>query len=104
MNREVHVRFWEGLAVRFRRATQLSIREIINRILEQKFRVISPQHQEVAMFTNHINRIRSGLIVGAIAALIFTLPCGVFAQSSLLTVQPSTGPVGVGNTNPQNPM
>ena len=24
MNREVHVRFWEGLAVRFRWATQLS--------------------------------------------------------------------------------
>lgn len=25
MNREVHVRFWEGLAVRFRWATQLSL-------------------------------------------------------------------------------
>jgi hypothetical protein len=25
MNREVHLRFWEGLAVRFRRATQLLI-------------------------------------------------------------------------------
>ena len=25
MNREVHVRFWEGLAVRFRWTTQLSL-------------------------------------------------------------------------------
>lgn len=46
------------------------------------------------------NRIRSRFIVGAIAALIFALPCGLFAQSSPLTVQPSTGRVGVGNTNP----
>ena len=45
------------------------------------------------------NRIRSGFIVGAIAALIFALPCRVFAQSPL-TVQPSTGRVGIGNTNP----
>ena len=51
------------------------------------------------MFTNHINRIRGRFIVGAIAALIFTLPCGLFAQSPL-TVQPSTGRVGIGNTNP----
>jgi len=27
MNREVHVRFWEGLAVRFRWATQLVCRD-----------------------------------------------------------------------------
>jgi hypothetical protein len=45
------------------------------------------------------NRIRSRFIVAATAALIFALPCGVFAQSPL-TVQPSTGRVGVGNTNP----
>ena len=51
------------------------------------------------MFANHINRIRSRFIVAAIAALLFALPCGVFAQSPL-TVQPSTGRVGIGNTNP----
>ena len=51
------------------------------------------------MFSNHINRSRSGFIVGAITWLLFALPCGVFAQSPL-TVQPSTGRVGVGNTNP----
>jgi hypothetical protein len=47
------------------------------------------------MFSNHINRSRSGFIVGAIAALLF-------AQSSPLTVVPSTGKVGVNNTNPQS--
>jgi hypothetical protein len=56
------------------------------------------------MFANHINRIRSGFIAGAIAALVFALPSGVFAQSSPLTVVPSTGKVGVGNTNPQYPL
>ena len=40
-----------------------------------------------------------GFVVGVIAALIFALPCGLFAQSPL-TVQPSTGRVGIGNTNP----
>jgi hypothetical protein len=54
------------------------------------------------MFANHINRIHSGFIVGAIAALLFALPHGLFAQSSPLTVVPSTGKVGVGNTNPQS--
>jgi hypothetical protein len=52
------------------------------------------------MFNNDLNRIRSGFIVGAIAALIFALPSGLFAQSSPLTVQPSTGRVGVGTTAP----
>ena len=54
------------------------------------------------MFANHINRIRSRFMAGAIAALFFALPCALFAQSSPLTVQPSTGRVGVGNTNPQD--
>jgi hypothetical protein len=52
------------------------------------------------MFNNDLNRIRSGFIAGAIAALIFALPSGLFAQSSPLTVQPSTGRVGVGTTDP----
>jgi hypothetical protein len=52
------------------------------------------------MFNNDLNRIRSGFIVGAIAALMFTVPAGLFAQSSPLTVQPSTGRVGVGTTTP----
>jgi hypothetical protein len=52
------------------------------------------------MFNNDLNRIRSGFIAGAIAALIFALPSGLFAQSSPLTVQPSTGRVGVGTTAP----
>jgi hypothetical protein len=67
--------------------------------------VIPPQHQEVStIFTNHINRIHSRFIVGATAALLFALPCALFAQSSPLTVQPSTGRVGVGNTNPAYPV
>lgn len=32
------------------------------------------------MFTNHINIIRSGFIVGAIAALLFALPSGLFCS------------------------
>ena len=43
--------------------------------------------------------------IGAIAtALIVTAPIALFAQSSPLTVQPSTGRVGVGNTNPAYPL
>jgi hypothetical protein len=34
-----------------------------------------------------------------VTALILALPCALFAQSPL-TVQPSTGRVGIGNTNP----
>jgi hypothetical protein len=52
------------------------------------------------LFNNDINRIRSGFIVGVIAALSFALPSGLFAQSSPLTVQPSTGRVSVGTTTP----
>jgi len=50
------------------------------------------------MFANYLNRIRGGFIVGAIAGLVVLLPRGLFAQSPL-TVQPSTGRVGLGNTN-----
>jgi hypothetical protein len=65
----------------------------------------SSQHQELqlSLLTN-INRTHSGFIVRAIAALLFALPCALFAQSSPLTVQPSTGRVGVGNTNPAYPL
>ena len=52
------------------------------------------------MFANHINTIRSQFIVGAIAALLFVLPHGLFAKSSPRTIVPSTGRVGVGNTSP----
>jgi hypothetical protein len=52
------------------------------------------------MFNNNPKRIRRGFIAGAIAALLLALPAGLFAQSSPLTVQPSTGRVGVGTTNP----
>ena len=51
------------------------------------------------MFANYLKRIRGGFVAGAIAALVLLLPCGLFAQSPL-TVQPSTGRVGIGNTNP----
>jgi hypothetical protein len=56
------------------------------------------------MIANYINRIRSGFIAAAIAALLFALPSGLFAQNSPLTVVPSTGKVGVGvgATNPQS--
>jgi hypothetical protein len=33
MNREVHVRFWEGLAVRFRWATQLFFSVVASKIV-----------------------------------------------------------------------
>jgi hypothetical protein len=51
------------------------------------------------MFSSHINRNHSGSMIGAITAPLFVLPPGVFAQSPL-PVQPSTGRVGIGNTNP----
>lgn len=52
------------------------------------------------MFNNVIDRTRSGFIVGSIVALLIVLPGRLFAQSSPLTIQPSTGRVGVGTTNP----
>ena len=41
MNREVHVRFWEGLAVRFRWATQLSQSRISVRALVEQIQLIT---------------------------------------------------------------
>jgi hypothetical protein len=52
------------------------------------------------MFNNDLNRTRSGFIVGAIAALLLALPAGLFAQGSPLVIDPSSGNVGVGTTNP----
>ena len=52
------------------------------------------------MFSNDINRIRSMFIIGAIAALLFVLPSSLSAQTSPLTVQSSTGRVGIGTTAP----
>ena len=43
--------------------------------------------------------LRSELLLGALAALLVALPSSLYAQSPL-TVQSSTGRVGVGNTNP----
>jgi hypothetical protein len=47
------------------------------------------------MFNNDLNRIRSGFILAAIAAFLLALPSGVFAQSSLIKIQPFTGRVGI---------
>lgn len=47
------------------------------------------------MLTNYITRI----YVRAVAAILLTLPVSLYAQSPL-TVQPSTGRVGVGTTSP----
>ena len=43
-------------------------------------------------------------IGGLVTAIMITLAPNVYAQSSPLTVQPSTGRVGVGNTNPAYPL
>jgi len=43
-------------------------------------------------------------IEGLVTAIMITLAPNVYAQSSPLTVQPSTGRVGVGNTNPAYPL
>lgn len=48
--------------------------------------------------------IQHRLLSAMILTLLIGLPSGVFGQSSPLTVQPSTGRVGVGNTNPQHPL
>jgi hypothetical protein len=52
------------------------------------------------MFNNDTTNNRSGFLVGAITALLLALPGVLFAQSSPLTVQPSTSRVGVGTTAP----
>jgi len=44
------------------------------------------------------------VIVTIFVAILFTMPQLLHAQSSPLTVQPSTGRVGVGNTNPGFPL
>src|ERR1044071_8415487 len=54
------------------------------------------------MFSNH-NRTGNGFLGGLIASLVFGFSGNVHAQSPL-TVQPSTGRVGVGNTNPAYPL
>src|SRR3990172_893043 len=43
-------------------------------------------------------------IGGLVTAIMIALAPNVYAQSSPLTVQPSTGRVGVGNTNPAYPL
>ena len=45
-------------------------------------------------------RLRSGFLLGGLAALLVALPSSLYAQSSPLTVQPSTGRVGVGTIAP----
>ena len=54
------------------------------------------------MFSNH-NRTGSRFLGGLIAALVLGLSGSIYAQSPL-TVQPSTGRVGVGVTNPAYPL
>jgi hypothetical protein len=52
------------------------------------------------MFNNELNRIRGGFLAGAIAAFLLAIPSGLFAQGSPLVIDPSSGNVGVGTTNP----
>ncbi|MDP2604448.1 MAG: hypothetical protein Q8S00_17960 [Deltaproteobacteria bacterium] len=47
--------------------------------------------------------LRSGFLLGALAALLVALPSTLYAQSPL-TVQPSTNNVGVRNPTPQYPL
>ncbi len=56
------------------------------------------------MQTITINRKRVSLTGGLAMALMLALSPSLHAQSSPLTVQPSTGRVGVGNTNPGYPL
>ena len=51
------------------------------------------------MFANRNTKARSAFIAATIAALLIAFASNLQAQSPL-TVQPSTGRVGVGNTNP----
>jgi hypothetical protein len=48
------------------------------------------------MFTNPIKTIRTSVVLGTITAVLFVSPSKLSAQSSPLTVQPSTGRVGIG--------
>ena len=54
-------------------------------------------------WTRNRGWLRSGFLLGALAALVLALAPSLYAQSPL-TVQPSTGRVGVGNANPQYPL
>ncbi len=51
------------------------------------------------MFASHNTKARSAFVTAIIAALLIAFSPNLHAQSPL-TVQPSTGRVGVGNTNP----
>ena len=51
------------------------------------------------MFASHNIKAHSGFITATIAALLIAISPNVYAQSPL-TVQPSTGRVGVGTTSP----
>jgi hypothetical protein len=51
------------------------------------------------MFARHNTRARGAFTAATIAALFIAFSPNLYAQSPL-TVQPSTGRLGVGNTNP----
>jgi hypothetical protein len=52
------------------------------------------------MFTHRVRRRLIGFITFAALAGLLASPAGLLAQSSPLTIQPSTGRVGIGTTNP----
>lgn len=54
------------------------------------------------MFARHNTKARGGFITATIAALLIALSPNLYAQSPL-TVQPSTGNVGIGTTAPAVP-
>ena len=54
------------------------------------------------MAVNHRMKVSMGVTTAIGAALIVGLPSALLAQSSPLTVQPSTGRVGVGTTSPNS--
>jgi hypothetical protein len=61
-----------------------------------------PHNQEVEiMFASHNIKARSAFITATITAILIAISPNLHAQSPL-TVQPSTGRVGVGNTSPTN--
>jgi hypothetical protein len=54
------------------------------------------------MFASQTTTDRNQCIIVTIVAFFFVVPFPVFGQSSPLTVQPSTGRVGVGTTSPNS--